>query len=199
MNKIYPLWKLIYQESLYGVNKVDEYIIKCKLDENSSWIKLYTTYNLPKAQLALIKLKEIFTPYIESFLQNNTPIMFSVNNQMFKTIMMLPFQSSVCGEYIDNNVAYGDRDEEVVKYDYIEDNICFYNEDEAVVFGNQLFINGNLILNHEKLKNICNNINQDLNYLDYDSENLIRYIKNTYPYVKSYTCKGYSNLDIQNY
>lgn len=195
----YPFWKVVYEEALRGSVKFMEYRIYCKPREDVGYVQVYETDSLPKAQLALNRLKEIYLPTIRNFLLlENEPIMFEVEDQMYELDMILPAQGCVVGKYIKGNVIYGEIQEEgYAKFDYVNSYIQFYYKGDAVVKGTQLYLNGELLCNFVELENICHAIDQDYNNLDYGADKLIAYIANQYPEAKTYTCRGYTNFNIR--
>lgn len=199
MSNLYPLWRVTYEEKIEHGVKVKPYYIEAKYgnDDNFPWMHLYTCYSLPAAQLALGRLKDLYYPRIFNFLQGNEPIMYEVNGYVYKTEMVLPEQSCIVGAYIENNVKYGDREEDIIKHDYTEDFISFYDKGHALVVGKQLFLNGELLLNFVELEDICKNIGQDIDKLDYDADLFIKFIADHYEEAEMYTCGGYTNFDIR--
>lgn len=200
MNNVYPLWKVVFEQIPIHNSKTASYSIYVKLDEQTNWLKLYETVSEPWSKIALIKLQELFDVYICKWIKDidSVPTMFELNNQIYKTTYVIPSQSCICGEHILGNTHYGQLDEYDQKFDYIQSIIFFYNKGECLVKGNQLFLDGELLLNSEQLDEVCEAIGQEKLYLDSSLDKLINYISQHYPSATSYTCNGYSNYDIKN-
>lgn len=196
----YPLWRVTYEEKYFNQRIISEYKIECRYGDNDMpWIELYKCDSLPETQLVLKRLKEIYYPIILNFLKGNEPIMYEVDGYVYKTEMVLPNQSCIVGTYIKDNVKYGDIQEETIKHDYIQDSISFYYKGHALVVGKQLFVDGELVLNFIELENICNNIGQDVEYLDYNADKFLKFLAEHFDNIKSYTCGGYTSYDIGRY
>ena len=191
MSNLYPLWRMTYEEIPCHDRKISSYIISAKFSENTFWYNLYETTVEPLAKLALSRLKEIFCDRIQKWIAGDIPAMFEVNDQVYKTTYVFPNHSCICGDFISGNVHYGEIDEEPVKYDYITNIIFFYENGDCLVKGNQLFLDGELCLNTEQLKDVCSKIGQPMWGLDSNPTKLISYIKEKYPNAKRYICKGY--------
>lgn len=199
VEKPYPLWKLESEEIPKGESKFTAYSVLVKIHKDSSWIELYNSTSELWAKIALNRLQELFIPTILNLmaLEEEYCPMFEIHDQIYKTTYVFPNQSCICGENIAGNTHYGEYSIDSEKYDYVRDIIFFYKKGECLVKCNQLFLNGELLLNNQQLKNVCDNINQDLMYLDSSPEKLIKYIKETYPEATSYTCSGYSAFNIK--
>lgn len=195
--KPYPLFKVEYEEVPSGDKKFGVYTIYVKIAEPMSWKELYTTYTLPRAQIVLNKLKEIFDLYVIHFIvEYNADTyfpMFEVNNQVYKTQYTFPEHSCICGEQIKGNQRYAEFSVDYEKFDYVEELVFFYNKGTCLVKGNQLFIDGELIADSSQLSDICNSIGQEMYKLDSDPEKMIKYIKDNYPDIKCYMCNGYAS------
>lgn len=194
MNK--PLFKLIYEEYLDRKNKI-----------TGSWsvyvsymggdILLYNTFSEEWAKIALKRLKDNWDSYVSCFINDeDVPVMFERDDAIYKMEYVFPEQSCVVGLPIEGNIHYAEYCPQGQKFDYIQDIIFFYKQGTCLVKANQLFMDGQLLLNCTQLKQVCDNIGQNFNALDYDANKLIQYIKNTYSNVKCYVCGGYSSYNI---
>lgn len=194
MNK--PLFKLIYEEYLDRNNKI-----------TGSWsvyvnymggdILLYNTFSEEWAKIALKRLKDNWDSYVSCFINDeDVPVMFERDDAIYKMEYVFPEQSCVVGLPIEGNIHYAEYCPQGQKFDYIQDIIFFYKQGTCLVKGNQLFMDGQLLLNCTQLKQVCDSIGQNFNALDYDANKLIQYIKNTYSNVKCYVCGGYSSYNI---
>lgn len=194
MNK--PLFKLIYEEYLDRNNKI-----------TGSWsvyvnymggdILLYNTFSEEWAKIALKRLKDNWDSYVSCFINDeDVPVMFERDDAIYKMEYVFPEQSCVVGLPIEGNIHYAEYCPQGQKFDYIHDTIFFYKQGTCLVKGNQLFMDGQLLLNCTQLKQVCDNIGQNFSALDYDADKLIQYIKNTYSGAKCYVCGGYSSYNI---
>lgn len=194
MNK--PLFKLIYEEYLDRNNKI-----------TGSWsvyvnymgedILLYNTFSEEWAKIALKRLKDNWDSYVSCFINDeDVPVMFERDDAIYKMEYVFPEQSCVVGLPIEGNIHYAEYCPQGQKFDYIHDTIFFYKQGTCLVKANQLFMDGQLLLNCTQLKQVCDSIGQNFNALDYDANKLIQYIKNTYSNVKCYVCGGYSSYNI---
>lgn len=194
MNK--PLFKLIYEEYLDRNNKI-----------TGSWsvyvnymggdILLYNTFSEEWAKIALKRLKDNWDSYVSCFINDeDVPVMFERDDAIYKMEYVFPEQSCVVGLPIEGNTHYAEYCPQGQKFDYIHDTIFFYKQGTCLVKANQLFMDGQLLLNCTQLKQVCDSIGQNFNALDYDANKLIQYIKNTYSNVKCYVCGGYSSYNI---
>ena len=203
IEKPYPLYQLIQDEipdKRGSYNTI--YTIVVKLNEDvANWYRLYDTFSKPVAELALDRLKELFDIHILKWLKSdeNMPTMFEVYNQVYKTKYVFPDQSCICGDDIVGNKRYGEFSVYGVKYDYIQSTIFFYYEGDCVLKSNQLFLDGELLLNSQQLVDVCNEIGQDTGLLDSSPDKLLKYIANNYTNAKTYICEGYTCFDISKY
>lgn len=196
MDNTKPCWRVIYEEIFKESYITKNYIIQVLFDDHL-WYQLYETTSLPKAQLALERLKELYYPIIYNFLQQRNPIMFEVNGYVYRTDMILTTKSYICGSMIEGNVKYYDYEEPDHIFDYLSNFVNFYDKGDVLVVGKQVFLNGNLLLNYNELEDVCKNINQDINNLDYDGDKFIRYIVDNYKEAKNYICGGYTKFNIR--
>lgn len=190
------LFKLVYNENLDSDNKVyGSWSVYLKLGTEN--VLLYNTFSEEWAKLAMKRLKDIYDTYIYSFITGtNVPTMFERDDAIYKLEYIFPEQSCVVGSQIPGNKFYSTYEVEPQKYDYIQDIIFFYNKGECLVKNNQLFLNGDLLLNNKELKQVCDKIGQDFNSLDNYNDKLIHYLSTTYPEAKTYTCNGYHCFNI---
>ena len=197
IEKPYPLYKLVQEEipdrrGGYSIN----YTIYVTLGKDLDWYELYNTFSRPWAEIALQRLKDIFEIYILDWILNkNEPVMFEVNDQIYKTEYVFPDQSCICGSTIVGNQRYGEFSVDAIKFDYIHDIIFFYYEGDCLLKCNQLFLNGSLLLNSQQLDDVCKSIGQDKTMLDCSPYKLLKYISNTYPDAKTFKCE---NCTIEN-
>jgi hypothetical protein len=200
--KGYPLWKVEYEEKLYHDVLSKEYSIFVKPHSQVSHMRLYITSSLPKAMLALERLKEIYPTIVEKVIksEDNQPAMFEVHNQIYKTTFVLLGQSCICGEIIEGNKHYGAiEDNYDLKFDYTQDFVFFYDYGDCLVHSNQLFLNGELILNEEQLCKICAELGQDIEHLETEPHKLLRWLAINYPDAKTYICGGSTYYDVGGY
>lgn len=200
--KGYPLWKVEYEEQLYHDVLSKEYTIYVKPHSMVSPIKLYMTTSLPKVQVALERLRDMYDILIEKILVDvdNQPAMFEVHNQIYATTGVVLSQSCICGEIIEGNKCYGAIEEDYdLKFDYTQDFIFFYKKGECLVKGNQIFLDGLLILNEEQLFNLCDEIGQNKDYLETQPYKLLKWIARNYPNAKTYICGGSTYFDVGGY
>lgn len=199
LTKPYPLWKLESEEIPKGESKFTTYSVLVKISKEANWIELYNSVSELWAKIALNRLQELFVPTILNLMLSEEEYcpMFEIHDQIYKTTYVFPNQSCICGENIAGNTHYGEYSIDSEKYDYVKDFVFFYKKGECLVKGNQLFLNGELLLNAKQLKEVCDNINQEFMYLDSSPEALIKYIKANYPEATSYTCNGYSAFNIK--
>ena len=200
--KGYPLWKVVYEEVLYHDVPSKEYSIFVIPHPQVSPIKLYMTTSLPKAQIALERLKEIYSLIVEKIIksEHNEPAMFEVHNQIYKTNFVLLGQSCICGKIIEGNKCYGEIEEEYdLKFDYVHDFVFFYAYGDCLLKGNQLFLNGELILNEQQLLEVCEEIGQDRNKLDIEPYKMLKWLAINHPSAETYMCGGYTYFDVGGY
>jgi len=199
LKKPYPLWKLEYEEIESRGEAVGTYNICVKIDKYSEWAEIYNTFSEPWAKIALKRLQEIFDIHIYKWLisENNNPMMFEVNDQVYKTTFVLPYQSCICGEQIAGNQRYGELAIGDIKFDYVRDLIFFYNSGTVLVKSNQVFLDGELIMTSKVLSDVCDMIGQSMSMLDSDPAKLIKYIKAQYDNVDEYVCNGYTAYNLQ--
>lgn len=200
MSNAYPLWKVVFEQMPIHDSKTASYSIYAKLNENVDWYKLYETVSEPWSKIALNRLQDIFDVYISKWLTSEKylPTMFELHDQMYKTTYVLPSQSCICGETIAGNNHYGELSVSPEKFDYVKSNIFFYEKGECVVKGNQLFLDGELLLNCKELDEVCKSVNQNKMYLDSSPDKLVKYITEHYPEAQSYACNGYCSFNIRN-
>ena len=194
MNK--PLFKLVYEEYIDRHNEItgswSVYVNYMNED-----ILLYNTFSENWAKIALKRLKDNWDSYISCFINDeDVPVMFERDDAIYKLDYVFPEQSCVVGSQIKGNKHYAIYCPEGQKFDYIHDTVFFYKKGECLIKNNQLFLNGELLLNSQELKNVCDNIGQDFNSLDYNADKLIQYIIKTYPQANAYICNGYCSYNI---
>lgn len=199
--KPYPLFKVEYEEVVCkNDNKSVVYKIYVKIAEPMNWVILYTTHTLGWAQVALDRLKEIFDTWIVKFIiEDELPPMFEINDEIYKTQYIFPQQSCICGEQIAGNHRYAEYAVDYLKFDYVRSIVFFYDKGTCLVKCNQLFIDGNLILNSQQLDEVCKEIHQDKSLLNSSPDKLLKYIANNYTNVDIYVCDGYTNHTVKNY
>lgn len=196
------LYTLKYNEYLDKRNQVsNNWSLYVKVLEDNKvkydGVLLYQSFSENWIKIALEKYKNYLSIYLYSFItENNLPTMFEVNDQVFKLEYVFPEQSCVVGLPIKGNSQYLEINPDGEKYDYVQSFVTFYDKGICLVKGNQLFLDGELLLNCTQLKQVCDSIGQNFNALDYDANKLIQYIKNTYSNVKCYVCGGYSSYNI---
>lgn len=196
------LYTLKYNEYLDKRNQVsNNWSLYVKVLEDNKvkydGVLLYQSFSENWIKIALEKYKNYLSIYLYSFItENNLPTMFEVNGQVFKLEYVFPEQSCVVGLPIKGNSQYLEINPDGEKYDYVQSFVTFYDKGICLVKGNQLFLDGELLLNCTQLKQVCDSIGQNFNALDYDANKLIQYIKNTYSNVKCYVCGGYSSYNI---
>lgn len=196
------LYTLKYNEYLDKRNQVsNNWSLYVKVLEDNKvkydGVLLYQSFSENWIKIALEKYKNYLSIYLYSFItENNLPTMFEVNEQVFKLEYVFPEQSCVVGLPIKGNSQYLEINPDGEKYDYVQSFVTFYDKGICLVKGNQLFLDGELLLNCTQLKQVCDSIGQNFNALDYDANKLIQYIKNTYSNVKCYVCGGYSSYNI---
>ena len=183
--KPYPLWKLEYEEIESRGEAVGTYNVCVKVDKYTDWIELYSTFSEPWAKIALLTTEE------------NNPAMFEVNDQVYKTTYVFPYQSCICGKQIEGNHRYGEFRVDDIKFDYVRDLIFFYNSGTVLVKSNQVFLDGELIMTSKVLSDVCDMIGQSMSMLDSDPAKLIKYIKAQYDNVDEYVCNGYTAYNLQ--
>lgn len=193
LKKPYPLWKVEYEQIPHKeVEHTDIYRIYVKIAKDANYMCLYVANSLPRAQIALQKLQDIFDTQVINMLVNEYYYpMFEIHNQIYKTLYVFPNQSCICGEDIPGNHRYGEYSVEATKFDYVQDYVFFYEQGTCLVKCNQLFIDGELKYNSKELKQLCDDIGQDFNNLDLYPEKLIKHISGIYPELTQYVCGGY--------
>ena len=198
--KPYPLWKLAYEEIESRGEVVGTYNIYVKIDKYSEWVELYNTFSEPWAKIALKRLQEIFDIHIYKWLlsEDDNPKMFEVNDQVYKTTYVFPYQSCICGKQIEGNHRYGEFRVDDIKFDYVRDLIFFYENGTVLVKSNQVFLDGELIMTSKLLSDVCSMIGQNVDLLDSNPDKLIKYIKDRYDNVNEYICEGYSAHNLQD-
>lgn len=199
--KPYPLFKVEYEEVPSRNNsKSSVYRIYVKIAEHMNWVLLYVTHTLGWAQVSLNRLKEIFDTRIVKFIiEDELPPMFEINGEIYKTQYIFPEQSCICGEQIAGNQRYAEFSIDYRKFDYVRSLIFFYDKGDCLLKSNQLFLNGELILDSKQLDVVCKEIGQDKSLLDSSPDKLLKYIANNFEEAKTYTCEGYTNYDIEKY
>ena len=199
LKKPYPLWKLEYEEIESRGEAVGTYNVCVKVAKYTDWIELYSTFSEPWAKIALKRLQDIFDIYVFKWLttEENNPAMFEVNDQVYKTTYVFPYQSCICGKQIEGNHRYGEFRIDDIKFDYVRDLIFFYKKGTVLVKCNQVFLDGELIMTSKLLSDVCSMIGQNVDLLDSDPSKLIKYIKDRYNDVNEYTCEGYSAYNLQ--
>lgn len=200
--KGYPLWKVEYEEQLYHDVLSKEYTIYVKPHSMVPPIKLYMTNSLPKIQVALERLKDMYDILIERVLvdMDNQPAMFEVHNQIYATTGIVISQSCICGEIIEGNKCYGAIEEDYdLKFDYTQDYIFFYKKGECLVKGNQVFLDGLLILNENQLFSLCDEIGQNIDQLETQPYKLLKWLATNYSNAKTYICGGSTYFDVGGY
>lgn len=197
--KPYPLFKVEYEEIVGRDNsKSSVYRIYAKISEPMNWFLLYTTHTLGWAQVSLNRLKELFDIWIIKFItEDDLPTMFEVNGEIYKTQYVFPDQSCICGEQIAGNHRYAEFAIDYLKFDYVRELIFFYSKGTCLVKCNQLFLDGELLLNSKQLDSVCKEIGQDKSLLDSSPDKLLTYIINKYENVKTYICEGYTSYNLQ--
>lgn len=204
IEKPYPLYKLVQEEipSRHHdhIDKHITYTVFVKISQDTNWYQLYSSFSENWAKIALHKLKDIFDIHICRWLiDNKEPVMFEVNDQVYKTTYVFPDHSCICGSDIVGNKRYGEFNVDGVKYDYITSTIFFYYKGDCLLKCNQLFLDGDLLLNSEQLDSVCKEIGQNKSLLDSSPDKLLKYIVNNYENAKSYNCEGYSNFNLSSY
>lgn len=200
--KGYPLWKVEYEEQLYHDVLSKEYTIFVKPHPQISPIKLYMTTSLPRVQIALDRLKDLYDIIVAKMIksEHNQPAMFEVHNQIYKTTFLLLSQSCICGEIIEGNKCYGAIEEDYdLKFDYTQDFVFFYDYGDCLLKSNQLFLDGLLLLNEQQLFEVCDTIGQDKNKLDTEPYKLLKWIASHCPEAGTYICDGYTYYDVGGY
>lgn len=204
IEKPYPLYRLVQEEvpSRHHdyIDKNTTYEVAVKIHPDAKWYQLYTTFSEDWAKLALKRLRDIFDVHINRWIMTGEePVMFEVNDQIYKTKYVFPDHSCICGDEIAGNQRYGMFYVDGVKYDYVQSIIFFYYKDECLLKCNQLFLNGELIMNSKKLDEVCEEVGQDKSLLDSSPDKLLKYIANNYENVKTFSCEGYSSFNVQQY
>lgn len=196
LERPYPLFK-VEQEDIPRKDNTTSlyYSIYVKVGKDYDWFLLYGTASRPWSELALDRLREIFDIHIFKWLVNeeeNAPVMFMIDDQMYKTTHIIPHQSCICGETIEGNQRYAEFSVDSIKFDYITSLVTFFYKGDCIVKANQLFLNGELLCDSKQLKDLCDSIGQDFNKLDYDPYKLTDYLVGNYN-IKSYTCGWYTS------
>lgn len=199
LKKPYPLWKLAYEEIESRGEALGTYNVCVQLDKYTDWIELYSTFSELWAKIALKRLQDIFDIHIFKWLtsEDNNPTMIEVNDQVYKATYVFPYQSCICGKQIDGNQRYGEYIIDDIKFDYVRELIFFYYSGTVLVKSNQVFLDGELLLNSHNLNVLCEDIGQDMRLLDSDPSRLIKYLKENYT-VREYVCNGYSAYNLDN-
>lgn len=197
--KIRPLLLFMAEENIDRNNDLYTlYKILVKFSNTDDYILLYSTRSELDARIAYRKLKDISDVYLYKLItqQENYCTMFEYADQIYKTLYVFPNQSCICGENIPGNKHYGEYSVEPPKYDYALSPIFFYTKGQCVVKCNQLFLDGELLLDATQLKAVCNQLNEHIQYNN-PSVKFLNYIATSYPNAVSYTCDGYSNYNIR--
>lgn len=157
--KPYPLFRWEAEEIPSRNDKSIVYRIYVKIAEPMDWIMLYTTFSSAWCEIAVKKLKDIFDLYVIHFIVEDDKDtffpMFEVNDQIYKTQFALPEQSCICGEQIKGNQRYAEFVNDYIKFDYIMETVFFYNKGTCLLKCNQLFLDGELLLNSKQLDDVC--------------------------------------------
>lgn len=202
---IKPKWAINYEEGLCNKEWYSYWSVNIFFSSedggDNTWRTLYCVHSYEWAKIALDKFKDCLdSSVVLPTLKGLSPVMIEHANQMYRIIDVNIKSSVVICEYIKGNTSYG-LDTPVLStigFDYIQESIAFYQFGDAVVQNNQLFLNGDLILNKDSFKNICKKVGQDLDHIDTHPDNLIKYIVETYPNVHRYICGNFTRNNIQN-
>jgi hypothetical protein len=162
-NKHFPLWKVEFEEFVYGKdsgNSWDDpendirkkgkicYYKKEKLDDD--WQLQYQDlfnsfdYAMHLAPITLYKLMECMPPKEDT-------VMFEWQDKMFKFKYWFDDQKCVYGEAIDEYINEYE-DDSGVKADIIHSYIPFYSKDNLVVKSGNLYLNGEKVMSRQLLK-----------------------------------------------
>ena len=165
------------------------YSIYGKFEQPGDYILLYNSFKLSWAMLAYDRIKDIGDIYIYNMMKEELFYpMFEYEGQMYRTEYVFIEQSCIVGSQIPDNQRYAEFCPEAQKFEYATSHVVFHNKGECVVKGNQLFMNGNLLLNSRQLRDVCGKYKQNMSYLDSSPDGLLQYIKETYPEATEYDC-----------
>lgn len=191
-----PLFK--FEEEEY-INKRDgtictTYTIWVKFYPDDMYIEVYNTSSRVQAQLAYEHLKSIADVYLYKLYskEEDAYTMFEYADQIYKTTFVCFNQSCICGEDISGNQRYGEFSPDGVKHDYALNIIFFYPKNHCLIKSNQVFMNGELLLNSKELDEVCKKIGQNKSQLDTNPDKFVEYIQQNYPEVQSYECNWYT-------
>ena len=90
LERPYPLFKVVQEDipDRHGGTSI-YYSIYVKVSEDTEWVILYGTFSRPYSELAIDRLREIFDIHIFKWMvdeEKNAPVMFMVDDQIYKTI-----------------------------------------------------------------------------------------------------------------
>lgn len=161
-NKHFPLWRVDFQEYVYGkdggnpwddpendIRKKGKICYYSKQNVNSEWQLEYDElfgsydYAMHKAPLTLHKLREIIPPKEDT-------VMFQFQEKMFTFQHWFNDQKCCYGEAIDDYIDEYE-DETGVKVDIVQSYVSFYERDCLVVKNGNLYMNGSMLISRIEL------------------------------------------------
>jgi hypothetical protein len=200
-NKHFPLWRVDFQEYVYGkdsgnewddpendIRKKGKILYYCKKDFYSEWQEEYSEwfnsfdYALHQASITLHRLQSIMPP-------ENDVVMFEYHDKMFTFEYWFEDQKCVCGESIDD--FYNEyEDDNNVKVDIVQSYVFFYAKDCLVIKNGNLYLNGELVMKKQDLKE-KHDIDKHSVEMMYPSS-VQKKIKELFPQAKTYSswCAG---------
>lgn len=194
-----PIWSINYEEGKSDGKWYSFWTVNYYFADDNAWKTVYCTQSYEWAKIALDKYKDCLDSCcLIPTLKNLSPVMFERADQMYRITNINLEHGVVFGEQIRGNKFYGDTNPQFSEngFDYIKEDILFHQFGDAVVKNNQLFLNGNLVLNTESFEQICQNVNQRLEHIGTHPTNLIKYIVSTYDNVRRYICGDFSYNNI---
>lgn len=158
-DRMFPIWKIELEERLFGNKDGDIYndvrktgVIKYyrRKSVNSGWVEEYServedfNFAFHKAAITLSKLRE----KIEYFDRDNI-IMFEYQDKMYRIKYHRKNEKCLVGEEI---TEYSVNDE--VEVNYLNEIVFVYERDSLVFRKGKIYLNGELVLTKEKLKEL---------------------------------------------
>jgi hypothetical protein len=161
-NKHFPLWRVEFEEYVYGKdsgNSWDDpendirkkgrisYFMKESMDDD--WQLYYDElfndfdYAMHQAPLTLYKLRDVRIP-------TDDDVMFEYHDVMYKLTYYSAEQKCVCGEAIDEwTNEY--EDDNTVKVDLVQSYVFLFKKDCIVVKNGNLYLNGEKVISRKLL------------------------------------------------